>query len=133
MTTGDRVLLDTSALIDLEHVDLGVLGDAQPVVSAVTVAELASGLDTDDLVERRARTDRFYAVLREMPVLSFDLVAARLYGTMAAMVRRSGRNPRPRRTDLQIAATAGAHAIPLITGNSTDFAGLDRLVEVVAS
>ena len=35
--------------------------------------------------------------------------------------------------DLQIAATAGAHAIPLITGNPTDFAGLERLVEVVAS
>lgn len=133
MTAGDRVLLDTSALIDLEHVDLGVVGDAEPVVSAVTVAELAFGLDTDDLVERRARTDRFYAVLREMPVLSFDLAAARLYGTMAAMVLRSGRNPRPRRMDLQIAATAGAHAIPLLTGNPADFAGLDRLVEVVAS
>lgn len=133
MTTRDRVLLDTSALIDLEHLDLEVLGDAQPVVSAVTVAELAFGLDTDDLIERRARTDRFYAVLREMPVLPFDLAAARLYGTMAATVRRTGRNPRPRRMDLQIAATAGAHDIPLITGNPADFSGLDRLVDVVAT
>ena len=132
MTTRDRVLLDTSALIDLEHVDLGVLGEAQPVVSAVTVAELAFGLDTDDLVERHARTDRFYAELREMPVLPFDLAAARLYGTLAAMVRRSGRNPGPRRMDLQIAATAGAHAIPLITGNPADVTGFERLVEVVA-
>lgn len=133
MTTRDRVLLDTSALIDLEHLDLGVLGDAQPVLSAVTVAELAFGLDTDDLIERHARTDRFYAVLREMPVLPFDLAAGRLYGTMAATVRRAGRNPRPRRMDLQIAATAGAHAIPLITGNPGDFSGLERLVEVVAT
>ncbi|GAA4840789.1 hypothetical protein GCM10023201_33620 [Actinomycetospora corticicola] len=129
MTTG-RVLLDTSALIDLEHLDLGRFADAVPVVSAVTVAELAFGLDTDDLIERRARTDRYYAVLRDLPVLPFDLAAAQLYGTMASMVRRAGRNPRPRRMDLQIAATAGANAVPLITRNPADFAGLERLVEV---
>jgi hypothetical protein len=34
---------------------------------------------------------------------------------------------------VQIAATAGARASPLITGNPTNFAGLDRLVEVVPS
>jgi predicted nucleic acid-binding protein len=101
------------------------------VVSAVTVAELAFGLDVDDLVERRARTDRFYAVLREMSVLPFDLAAARLYGTLVALVRRAGRNPRPRRTDLQIAATAGAHALPLVTRNPADFVGLERLVPIV--
>jgi predicted nucleic acid-binding protein len=129
MTAG-RVLLDTSALIDLEHLGLGRLADAVPVVSAVTVAELAFGLDTEDLIERRARTDRYYAVLRDLPVLPFDLAAAQLYGTMASMVRRAGRNPRPRRMDLQIAATAGANAVPLITRNPADFAGLERLVEV---
>jgi predicted nucleic acid-binding protein len=84
-----------------------------------------------DLLERRARTDRFYAVLREMPVLPFDLAAARLYGTLAATVRRSGRNPRPRRMDLQIAATAGAHAIPLVTRNPADFLGIEALVQII--
>jgi predicted nucleic acid-binding protein len=133
MTTDASVMLDTSVLIALEHLDLSRFSAARPVVSAVTVAELAFGLDTDDLLERQARTDRFYTVLREMPVLAFDLAAARLYGTLAATVRRSGRNPRPRRTDLQIAATAGAHAMPLITRNAADFTGLDRLVEVVAA
>lgn len=129
MTAG-RVLLDTSALIDLEHLDLGRFAEAVPVVSAGTVAELAFGLDTDDLIERRARTDRYYAVLRDLPVLPFDVAAAQLYGTMASMVRRAGRNPRPRRMDLQIAATAGANAVPLITRNPADFDGLDRLVVV---
>ena len=133
MTAEERVLLDTSVLIDLERLDLSTAADAHPVVSAVTVAELAFGLDVDDLLERQARTDRFYAVLREMPVLPFDLAAARLYGTLAALVRRSGRNPRPRRTDLQIAATAGAHGMPLITRNPADFAGLDRVVHVIAA
>jgi predicted nucleic acid-binding protein len=133
MTAEERVLLDTSVLIDLERLDLSTASDAHPVVSAVTVAELAFGLDVDDLLERQARTDRFYAVLREMPVLPFDLAAARLYGTLASLVRRSGRNPRPRRTDLQIAATAGAHGMPLITRNPTDFVGLGRLVHVIAA
>jgi predicted nucleic acid-binding protein len=105
---------------------------AVPVVSAATVAALAFGLDVDDLLERQARTDRFYAVLREMPVLAFELGAARLYGTLAATIRRSGRNPRPRRMDLQIAATAGAHAIPLVTRNPIDFVGREHLVQVLA-
>ncbi|HEY2194696.1 MAG TPA: type II toxin-antitoxin system VapC family toxin [Actinomycetospora sp.] len=133
MTTADRVLLDTSVIIDLENLDLDTAADAGPAVSAVTVAELAFGLDVDDLLERQARTDRFYAVLRDVPVLPFDLAAARLYGTLAATVRRSGRNPRPRRMDLQIAATAGAHSIPLITRNPRDFLGLEELLDVVAA
>jgi predicted nucleic acid-binding protein len=133
MTAEERVLLDTSVLIDLEHLELTTVSDAHPVISAVTVAELAFGLDVDDLVERQARTDRFYAVLREMPVLPFDLAAARLYGTLAALVRRAGRNPRPRRMDLQIAATAGAHSLPLITRNPTDFTGLEQLLQVIAA
>ncbi|MDL5159018.1 type II toxin-antitoxin system VapC family toxin [Actinomycetospora termitidis] len=133
MTGDQRALLDTSVVIDLETFDLGELADALPSISAVTVAELAFGLDIDDLVERQARTDRFYAILRDIPVLPFDLSAARLYGTLAATVRRSGRNPRPRRMDLQIAATAGAHAMPLLTRNPADFHGLDRFLDVIPS
>ncbi len=129
--TVERVLLDTSAVIDLGRWEHQELEAAVPSVAAVTVAELAFGLDVDDLLERQARTDRFYALLREMAVLPFDLAAARLYGTLAATVRRAGRNPLPRRMDLQIAATAGAHGMPLVTRNPADFAGLERLVEVV--
>jgi predicted nucleic acid-binding protein len=132
VTAPAGVLLDTSAVIDLGRWESSELARAVPVVAAVTVAELAFGLDTDDLLERQARSDRFYAVLREMAVVPFDLAAARLYGTLAATVRRAGRNPRPRRMDLQIAATAGAQAIPLATRNPDDFAGLERFVDVVA-
>jgi predicted nucleic acid-binding protein len=129
--TVERVLLDTSAVIDLGWWEHQEIEAAVPSVAAVTVAELAFGLDVDDLLERQARTDRFYALLREMAVLPFDLAAARLYGTLAATVRRAGRNPRPRRMDLQIAATAGAHGMPLVTRNPADFAGLEHLVEIV--
>lgn len=50
---------------------------------------------------------------------------------MAAVIRRAGRNPRPRRIDLQIAATAAAHSIPLVTRDLGGFAGLERLLDVV--
>lgn len=128
----DRVLLDTSVIIDLDRVDLGPLSSAIPSVSAVSVAELAYGLDTADPVERYTRTERYYAVLGQFTVLPFDTRAAKLYGTLAAMVRQAGRNPRPRRMDLQIAATATAHSLPLLTRNAADFAGLERLLSVIA-
>ncbi len=126
-----RILLDTSVIIDLADVELGVHEAAEPAVSAVSVAELAFGLDIDDPIERRARTERYRAVREQFAVLAFDVQVAEIYGTMAAVVRRSGRNPRPQRMDLQIAATAAAHSIPLVTRDLDGFAGLERLLQVI--
>ncbi|WP_236788288.1 PIN domain-containing protein [Amycolatopsis sp. GM8] len=126
-----RVVFDTSAIIDPEGIDLGDLAGATPVVSAVTVAELAYGLDTPDALQRLARTERLDDVLARADVLPFDVAAAKLYGVMAALVRQSGRDPRPRRLDLQIAATAAAHSLPIVTRNGKDFAGLERAVHVI--
>ncbi|MGZ3147398.1 PIN domain-containing protein [Lentzea chajnantorensis] len=131
MAEVNRALLDTGVVIRLEHVDLGPYVQAQPFLSAVTIAELAFGLDTDDPVERFARTERFYAAQQQFEVLPFGLEEAKLYGQMASLVRRAGRSPRPRRMDLQIAATAAAAGMPVLTMNVKDFADLDRLVEVV--
>ncbi|HEX4103540.1 MAG TPA: PIN domain-containing protein [Pseudonocardiaceae bacterium] len=118
-------------IIDLADVELGVYESAEPAVSAVSVAELAFGLDIDDPIERRARAERYRAVREQFVVVPFDVLAAEIYGTMAAVIRRAGRNPRPRRMDLQLAATAAAHSIPLITRELDGFAGLERLLEVV--
>ncbi|MCS7482737.1 type II toxin-antitoxin system VapC family toxin [Umezawaea endophytica] len=128
----DRILLDTCVVIRLEEIDFGDLVDAEPAISAVTVAELAYGLDIDDPVERFARTERYYAALEMFEVLPFDTAAAKIYGTLAALVRRSGRSARPRRMDLQIAATAAANGMPVLTQNFKDFIGLERAVKVVA-
>lgn len=130
MTTPRRVVLDTSVVIDLEQVDLGRFSGARPAVSAVTVAELSYGKDVPDPVERHARNERYNATLNHFEVLAFDLAAAKLYGVLAALVRQSGRNPRPRRMDLQIAATAAANELPLLTRNGADFKGLQEIVEV---
>lgn len=63
----------------------------------------------------------------QFAVLAFDGRAAEIYGTMAAVIRRAGRNTRPRRMDLQIAATAVTHSIILITRDVDGFIGLERL------
>jgi predicted nucleic acid-binding protein len=128
----DRILLDTCVVIRLEEIDFGEFVDAEASISAVTVAELAYGLDVDDPVERFARTERYYAALEMFEVLPFDTAAAKIYGTLAALVRRSGRSARPRRMDLQIAATAAANGMPVLTQNFKDFIGLERAVKVVA-
>jgi predicted nucleic acid-binding protein len=127
----NRCLLDTCVLIRLERANLGEYVNAQPFLSAVTIAELAFGLDTDDPVERFARTERYYAALQTFEVLPFGVEEAKVYGQMASLVRRAGRSPRPRRMDLQIAATASVARIPVLTMNVRDFKDLDRLVDVV--
>jgi hypothetical protein len=131
MSQPNGVLLDTSVIIDLEHLDLGDLALAPAAVSAVSVGELGYGLDVDDPVERAARTERYYAVLDRFDIFPFDIASAKRYGVLTTLVRRAGRDPRPRRMDLQIAATAAANSMPLLTRNAKDFTGLDRVVEVI--
>ena len=120
---------DTSVVIDVEKVDLGEYLDAAVVVSAVTVGELAYGFDSPDRDARQARLAR---VLRSYEVMPFGVEAAKIYGVLASLLRASGRKPRPRRFDLQIAATAAHARLPLLTCNPDDFRGLAAMVDVVA-
>jgi predicted nucleic acid-binding protein len=124
----DTALYDTSVVIDVEDVDLGVYVDATVVVSAVTIGELAYGVGAGD---RAARELRMRRVLADYEVATFGVEEAKLYGVLAELVRIVGRNPRPRTLDLQIAATAAAARIPLLTMNPGDFIGIAPLVDVV--
>jgi predicted nucleic acid-binding protein len=67
-----------------------------------------------------------------MEVIPLDIAVAGSYGLLANMVRAAGRNPRPRRLDLLIAATAERHGLSLATRNADDFRVLDRVVHVIA-
>ena len=124
----DTALYDTSVVIAVEDVDLGVYVDAAVVVSAVTIGELAYGVGAGD---RAAREQRLRRVLAGYEVAPFGVEEAKLHGVLAELVRIAGRNPRPRRLDLQIAATAAAARIPLLTMNPDDFIGIAPLVDVV--
>jgi predicted nucleic acid-binding protein len=122
------VLYDTSVVIDIERVDLGGYADSAVVVSAVTMGELAYGVGLKDQAARELRLRR---VLSSYEVVPFGVEEAKFYGVLAELVRAAGSNPRPRRLDLQIAATAAAARLPMLTMNPDDFLGIGRLVDVV--
>lgn len=126
-----RALLDTSILIDFPAADVAQVAD-EVAVSAVTIAELYYGVGaTDDLLEQVSRRRRVQVILDRFEVLSFDATTAEYYGALASLVRQRGREPRPRRMDLQIAATAVRHGLILLTRNGSDFAGLESALVVV--
>ncbi|HET7070572.1 MAG TPA: type II toxin-antitoxin system VapC family toxin [Nocardioides sp.] len=124
-------LLDTSVVVDLEHLEPERLPE-QVAVSAVTLAELAAGpAATDEADERARRQDRLQRVEAAFDPVPFGVEGARAYGRVYAAVRASGRAPRRRFADLLIAATAVAEGLPLVTRNPGDFVGLAGLVDVV--
>ena len=125
----NAVLLDTSVVIDADELDFEDLHDLTPVISAITIGELAFGADLG--VNPDGRRDRLRRILDQYEVLAYGIEEAKLYGALATLVRAAGRNPRPRRLDLQIAATAAAARMPLLTSNPADFVGVGSLVDVV--
>lgn len=128
-----RGLLDTSVVVDLDH----VLSDLPPVVmaiSALTLAELAAGTHAAaDPMERARRQALVQRVESTFTPLPFDGNAARAYGVVWAATAAAGRKARGRRAvDLLIAATAVAAGVPLWTRNPADFAGLEDVLDVIA-
>lgn len=120
-------ILDTNSVILLERLDPDDL-PAQPVITAITLAELSAGpLVTDDDHERAARQARLQEVESVFEPLPFDAAAARAFGGVAAGLRRSGRKPAARAFDALIAATAIANQLPLYTCNPRDYAEVDDL------
>jgi tRNA(fMet)-specific endonuclease VapC len=127
-----RGVLDTSTLILLPHLrEPSALPD-EPVITAITLAELSVGpLVTDDEQEQAARQAHVQQAEADFDPLPFDAAAARAFGRVAASLRRAGRKPAARAYDAMIAATAIANQLPLYTCNPNDFAGIDDL-EMIA-
>ena len=126
-----RALLDTSVLIDYPGDQVARVAD-ELAVSAVSTAELHYGVSaTADPLEQLRRRQRLRLVHDLYDVLPFDAQVAEYYGALATAVRVYGRDPRPRRIDLQIAATAARNGLTLLTRNAADFAGLERALEII--
>ncbi|MFJ8473960.1 PIN domain-containing protein [Kitasatospora sp. NPDC094011] len=101
-------------------------------MSSIVLAELAQGVAmAKEPVQMLARAQRLADVEAEFAALPFDREAARRFGTLVALTIQAKRDPRPRRMDLMIAATAAAHGLPLYTRNGADFAGLEQGVEII--
>lgn len=122
-------MLDTSVVIgppsDIgDHVVRGV-------VSTVTLAELAFGIQRSDPVRAVSRQRRYEQALAWYEPLAFTEPQARIYGALCDALRLAGRNPRGRRFDLMIAAAATHLGLPLITRNPADFEGLHESLRVI--
>jgi predicted nucleic acid-binding protein len=126
-----RGLIDTSVVIDLEHIAEALL-PIDIAIATITLAELAAGPHaTGDLAERARRQDRLQRVEATFTPLPFDSNAARAYGRIYAAASAAGRHSGWRLADYLIAATAIAAELPLYTRNAEDFAHLDHLLEVL--
>ncbi len=121
-------ILDTSTVILLEKlVDAKVL-PTEPLITAVTLAELSVGpLVAKAESERAARQTQLQQAEADFKPLPFDADAARAFGSVAASLRRAGRKTTGRTYDAMIAATAVANDLPVYTSNPTDFSGIDGL------
>jgi predicted nucleic acid-binding protein len=127
----ERGVLDTNTVILLARLtDPTVLPD-EPLITAVTLAELTVGpLVASTDAERAARQAHLQQAEADFEPLPFDARAARAFGRVAASLRRSGRKHSARSYDAMIAATALANGLPLYTADPDDFSGIEGLTVV---
>jgi tRNA(fMet)-specific endonuclease VapC len=127
-----RGILDTSTVIVLEKIKDPDMLPVEPLITAVTLAELSVGpLTAKDEDKRAARQTQLQLAEANFEPLPFDASAARAFGQVATSLRRFGRKTTARTYDAMIAATAVANGLPVYTCNPADFSGIDGL-EVVA-
>ena len=92
---------------------------------------MAYGIHHDDPLIAATREARYRDVLNEFDPVPYSARAAHLYGAIAASVRKSGRNPRPRRIDLMLASVAADLNAVLFTRNPDDFVGIGDVARVI--
>jgi tRNA(fMet)-specific endonuclease VapC len=86
----------------------------------------------DDDAERARRQRHLHEVEALYDPIPVDAAAARAFGEIVSAVRRAGRQPRRRQSDLLIPAVARANRLAFARLNPADFAGVDDPVEVHA-
>jgi predicted nucleic acid-binding protein len=121
-------------VILLSRIDDPAVLPAEPLITAVTLAELTFGplvATTDE--DRAARQANVQQAEADFDPLPFDASAARAFGRVAASMRRAGRKPAARAYDVMIAATALSRHLPVYTCNPDDFAKVDDLTVVAVT
>ena len=125
-------LIDSSVLIACERgaLDLdGVLdehGETEFALSAMTASELLHGVPRARSVARRRRREAFVeALLSSLPVISFDLLAARAHARLWAKLVAKG--IAIGQHDLVIAATAVSRGLDVATRDVRSFSKVPGL------
>lgn len=123
-----RGILDTSTVILLARLPDATVLPAEPLITAITLAELSVGpLVAGDERERAARQAHLQQAEADFEPLPFDAAAARAFGRVARSLRGAGRKTAARAYDAMIAAIAIAHDLPLYTCNPMDFTDIEDL------
>jgi hypothetical protein len=126
-------LIDTSIWIAVERGDVGAadlhaITRQQPVyLSPINVAELQFGVD---MLRAGSVKQRAAAALRRMrrkPQLRISVETAEVFGSIAATLKRSGRDTAHRVNDVWLAAQAIQRDFTLLTSNPRDFEDIPRL------
>lgn len=124
-------MLDTSTVILLPDIAEPSALPEEPLITAVTLAELSAGplVATND-EDRSARQAHLQQAEADFDPLPFDAAAARAFGQVAASLHRSGRTVSARSYDAMIAAIAMANDLPVHTCHARDFDGISGLTVV---
>jgi tRNA(fMet)-specific endonuclease VapC len=127
------LLIDTSVFVAIERSGavpsdaLESLGDRPVHLAAITASELLHGVHrAESAVRRQRRQDFVESVLEVIPVLPFDLDTARVHSRLWADLARTGSMIGSH--DLQIAATAIARDLELVTANAREFGRVEGVV-----
>ena len=105
--------------------------ESECAVSTITLAELRHGIERLPEGKRRRQLEREFAFLRQDlggRVLAFDEAEASEWGRYAANLERELGRDAQRKIgikDSQIAATALAHRLTVVTRNTDHFPGVD--------
>ena len=126
-------LIDTSIWIAVERgtlaaADIHAITRQEPVyLSPINVAEIQFGLALlrPGLQKQRAAT--MLRRLRRKPQLRITVETAETFGSLAAKLRKAGRDPQVRINDLWLAAQAVQRDFRLLTSNAKDFADVPGL------
>ncbi len=125
-------LIDTSVIIQLERRG-GYLDDLNKVtlgepfaLASITASELLVGVSRASAPTRMADRSRFVeALLRQVPIIPFDLASARMHAKLTADLASMGQ---PIAThDLMIAATAVVYGYDVVTHNRRHFSRIPGL------
>jgi tRNA(fMet)-specific endonuclease VapC len=126
------LLIDTSVFIALERRGdnpeeiLQLAPDEQIGIAAITAAELLTGVHRADSPGRRRKREAFVeALLLLLPIVAFDLEAARVHARIWADLAVRGTPIGPH--DLIVAATALARGDAVLTENVEEFARVPGL------
>jgi predicted nucleic acid-binding protein len=130
-------LIDTSLWIAVERgalsaADIHAITRQDPVyLSPVNIAEIRFGLELLRPGPHKQRASAMLRRLHRKPQLRITVETAEMFGSLAARLRKAGRDPHVRVNDLWLASQAIQREFRLLTSNAKDFAdipGLDMVV-----